>query len=310
MGAHALNFSKILKQAIEITFSRRWLWLPSFLFALAVDVPRLLLAPFLPEPNQLNLSQLENLISRLGEITQNLPTVIGGIFLLSILLGGLWCVATIGQAVLIDGVIAIEKNRPIDRFAHWQKGRSLLGRFVAIDTLVLFPLFINLLLILLLLIGMSGSLLLTVRDGSPLQIPPLVGILGSLVFPLLCLIIPLAILAYLYRVIAFRLAVFDEITAWESIKQSRQFIRENLASVLLWLLLLGVVSYGINGLVLAFFGVVRFVTESQLSGVGGLLVELFAFVVSIVVATFRNLFVSVCWTLGMLELGTKKAPAE
>ncbi len=306
----ALNFSRILRQAAEITFGRRWLWLPAFLFALAVDLPRLLAAPFTPDLSQINLGQIEKLILNLGEITQRLPQVIGGIFLFSILLGGLWCVATIGQAVLIDGVRSIHQNATVERLTHWKKGRALLGRFVAIDTIVLFPLFVNLLLILLLLAGMSGSLLLSVQSRSTLQISPVVGMLGVLVLPLLCLIIPLGILAYLYRLLAFRLAAFDDLSVRESIKQTSQFIKQNLAPVLGWLLFTGAVSYGINGALLAGVGAIRWLIETQFAVDSWLVFELGVIVISLVVATFRNLFVSAWWTLGMLALENKKAPAE
>ena len=298
-----MDLSGLLKQAFSITFTTRWLWLPSFLFTLAFDLPSLLLRPFLPRPADLiDPTQYERWLLLAGEFVNNIPQLVTGLFVLSIVLGILWAIATIGQAVMIEGVAAYDADGSKSRLDYWRKGRSLLGRLVAIDAIVVFPLFLNLLLILVILGGISGSLLLTLRRGDTLTLTPLLTALSVLILPLTCLILPLSILAIIYRVIAFRFAALQNKRVGDAVRAVRPFLRSHFLNLFLLLIITALVSNGVNGLMVLFTEGVGWLSQNFVGPAGTLALDSAVLLIALGVATMRNLFVSASWTLGIQQL--------
>ena len=228
------------------------------------------------------------------------------LLILSVGFGALWALATVGQAVLIDGVAAVYRGTEKEKLVHWKKGRGLLGPFIAIDTLAFFPIFIVLLLILLILGGISASLLLTLQRGGPLTMSPAVGLGGSLLIPLVCLILPAGVLGVVYRLIAFRFSALNGARVRQAVGQVRPFLRQHFVNVLLLLLLTGVIYYLINGVVIAFGGGMRWLVQSSWPLTLKFGVEAIVICISLVISLFRNLFLSACWTIAMVELDADK----
>lgn len=300
-----MDVSQILQKAAAITFKARWLWLPAFLFTIAFDLPSLLTRPFTPSPAQLLENQGQQFFWMITWLTENIPQFVGYAFLTSILLGGLWSIATVGQGAMIDGVLRLRDAADLSKqphIDHWKRGRELLWPLVAIDLLIFMPIFCIILTILLIIIVVSVGLLLDITQTGTLSMSPLTGIGGVLIIPLICAILPVSLISVLFRLIAFRITAVRGSGIWESIRAVRPFLRQHWVSCLLLSLVTGVIYYTVNGAILFGGNGLRFVVGLVEIQFLTFFAEAFIAYVSFTMALFRNLFLSASWSLGVAAL--------
>ncbi|MEM9773586.1 MAG: hypothetical protein AAF902_03320 [Chloroflexota bacterium] len=300
-----MDVSGVIQRAAAIAYKERWLWPPALLFSVAFDLPSLLAQPFTPSAAQLFENQGQRLLWIATWLTENIPQFVGYTILISILLGALWSVATIGQGAMIDGVATIDSPSASAlqaSKAYWKRGRELLWPLVAIDLLIFLPIFLIILAILVIIIVVSVGLLLDITQSGTLTMTPLVGIGGALILPLVCAILPVSLISVLFRLIAFRMTALKGSGIRESVRQVRPFLRQHWVHCLVLGLITGVIYYTINGLILLGGNGIRFVAGLADSRVLGFTAEALIVTVSLFVSVLRNLFLSASWTIGVQAL--------
>jgi hypothetical protein len=169
----------------------------------------------------------------------------------------LWLLTTTAEGALIAAVLQAESDeRPTMRRAVTQ-GWRWLGRFIAIDTLLFFPLF---LLVLLALLALTGALLVAGlmaaqnRTLSFITMPLLLG--AACLLPLFCLLPPLTAGTLLWRTLAFRHTAVCGQGVRATIRHSWQLIRRQAMPVFIFAILLGggryLLALGLSALITLF----------------------------------------------------------
>lgn len=174
-----------------------------------------------PPPLDLTLNQITSLTA--GSIT--------AVFLWGI---GFWLVATVGEAGLITAVSHLHRHQPITWQQALQKGYHLLGRFVAIDTVVFFPWFVVALTAALVIIGMLLGTGFLAYQQSSIQAVAGLNLAGlACLVPLLCLLAPVGYLTLVFRTLAFRDSAVLQMGVRASIRHTWHLIRRRLGDVLM-----------------------------------------------------------------------------
>jgi hypothetical protein len=161
----------------------------------------------------------------------------------------LWAASTIARGGLIASVDALESGRP-SRFssawlAGWQKGWRLIGIGVipAIPMLVLVIIGI---VVFALVAGLSGA----TRPGVAI---PAVGGLVALGLSMLCLALPITIVLNLFRDLADRACMLENLGVVDSYRRAWEVLSGNLGEVIIIFVIQVAISIGI-GLLLIFPG--------------------------------------------------------
>jgi hypothetical protein len=173
--------------------------------------------------------------------------VVWGVPVLFLVVIGFWLVVTLAEGSLISAVLDLEGGRPVTLVRALARGVGLLVRFIAIDTVVFFPLFLLLLLLMILAIAwLLGAVWLSLRDGTVASLTGflLLGVICLL--PLLCLMLPLTFLTVIYRTLAFRHAAVVGTGIRTSIRQTWHVIRRNVGTLLVLVILLWGLQYLLN----------------------------------------------------------------
>ena len=236
------------------------------------------------------------------------------VILFVVFIGG-WLVATWAQAAIIGGIVAIEEGNHISFGQTASMGWRWLGRFVAIDTIVYFPLFLVLLLIMLVaVIAMLGTVFASTQPASTIEelMTPL-GLGAICLIPLLCSLLPLSVLSSLFRTLAFRDTVVTGNGVRRSIRHTWQVMKNNLGNfivlgILLWgihyLAYLLLRSVSIPLLTLSFLPSALSLAEGQATNfaLGTFLISLFFEIVLLLPKAFINAFTITCWTLAYQDM--------
>jgi hypothetical protein len=272
------------------------LWLSSFDSLSAMSSPAEVLEPiatFLTGPDVL--------------ATSTLITVC--IFFTFILI---WIISTIGEVSLIRGVADFAEERPRSFGDLLSTGVRLLVRIIAIDTVIFLPLFLILLLQLLILGGgmIAGILLLNQPGNNPDDLLPIGAAVGLVLLLLTILLVPVTILSILFRVVAFRCAVLEDLRTRPSIRRAWALIRAKIGEIIIIALLLYAISYAVGMLtsllVLPFsFGGMFFIlgpitqgSPPQLGDLDGFLALItLASVIGILPNLIYRVFSSAVWTM-------------
>lgn len=144
-----------------------------------------------------------------------------------------WVVMTIGEGGMIVAAASHQKGQPLRFDQALRQGARLLGPFIAIDTILFFPLFVLILLVLLLGAGsFFVGILLGTRSNEPLALllPLVVG--GGLSLLLSILMIPVTLLTFVFRSFAFRAAALANLGVRESIRHTWQLMRQKSGPVI------------------------------------------------------------------------------
>lgn len=160
-------------------------------------------------------------------------TWVTGLVLLMVWFLLIWVVMTVGEGGMIVAAAGQQKGTPL-RFAQaLTQGFRLLGPFIAIDTILFFPLFVLILLIMVIGAGsLLGGIILGAKSGEAmaLLLPLVIG--GGLSLLLSFLILPITLITFTFRSLAFRAAALDNLGVRESIRHTWQLMRQQSGPVI------------------------------------------------------------------------------
>lgn len=236
-----MNYGRLLAHSWQLTRRQRILWLYGFVISLGALGNYILrpyfidqTAAFLHDPSMIQSEGIE-----MERVVTVLVIWTGIIFFISI---AYWLMAAIAQGAIIGAVFEMEKGSQVSVRQALKFGAGLLGRFIAIDTLVYFPMFVLLLILLLaILVLLLGVLFLLFRAVSEAWIGSFLifGLAG--ISPLFLLLIPLGLLSTLFRSLAFRDTAVRHSNVGGTIRNTWNVIRRQVASLLIfWGLMWGI----------------------------------------------------------------------
>lgn len=312
-----MDYSGVFKNSGRLIWQHKLLWVLGLLLV-SGSLPGLVGGHFYLRGitsfslQTMNAADPEAFFLTLADVVQSPAVLIGGTLILFLVFTIIWVISTIGEAALIRAVADYEEGRSRSLGEMISAGTGLLARFIAIDTVVFFPLFLILLIQLLLIGGgVIGAVLLLLQPGAnPADLIPIGLGIGLIVIFLAVLSIPVMILTLLFRLVAFRSAVLEDLPTRPSIRRAWELIRAKVGEIIVVFLLLYGVSYAvgiITSLLIAPFsigGSLLFITplmQGQLPQQGSVDAFLLLLAVVSLISIFPNLlyrvFYSAVWTL-------------
>jgi hypothetical protein len=242
--------------------------------------------------------------------------LIGGTIVLCVVFVLIWLVSTVGEAALIRAVADFQDGQPRTVGQALSAGVALLGRFIALDTIIFFPLFLILLIQLLVLGGglIAAILLLTQPGSRPDDLVPVGLIVALIVLPLGVISLPVTILSFIFRLFAFRSAALDNLPAKASMRRAWGVMQARLGEIVIVGLLLYALSYAVGMVTslvtvpIVFSGLLFFAIPSangQLPSAGNIDAYLWtltlASLIGLVPGLLYYVFSSAVWTLAYRE---------
>lgn len=257
MGSAALrrrqqvHYSTLFVQAARLVWRHRFLWLLGLFLGLS-DISIGIGRGLFGATASRQWLRVENWLAQLSQGRTSafgLDRVLGvylagGILLLFILALVYWLVVTVAEASLIAAVNDLAGGQAVGLRQALSAGYALLGRFVAIDAIVFFPWFILALGIMLLMMAiMVGGVALALNNAPAEWLLALLGIGIVCLLPLLCLLLPLALVTTVFRTLAFRDAAARQAGVWDSVRHTWTIARQNMGVVLVFLILIWGIHY-------------------------------------------------------------------
>lgn len=166
----------------------------------------------------------------------------------------LWIVSTIAEGGMIAAVTADSQGQQLMPRAALGQGYRHLARFVGVDTILYFPAF--LILLLLMLTASAAMFGIVVAELSDRPFASLEGILtaaAACMTPMLLLLFPVSLMTQLFRRLAFRKVMLAHVGVRKSIGSAWQVIRGKPGSILI----IGAVLWGTAYLVGSIFSLVE-----------------------------------------------------
>ncbi|HRQ42034.1 MAG TPA: hypothetical protein PLD25_29290 [Chloroflexota bacterium] len=319
-----IDIGGLLSQSLTLVWRRKFLWLLGLLMGingLVVGLVRPFLRTAIPE----QWLSLEYWLAMLQSGSFQLPTislttaelwryVLWGSVALFVYVVLFWVIVTVAEGAIIGAAHEEAERRP-SRLGHSVRlGLSYLPRFAAIDAAVFLPVFLLLLLMMAVALADTAVIAyLTLQTQTETSTVITIYALGWLcVLGLGCCIPPLTLVLIWYRTLAFRDAAILGHGVRESLRHTRQVIRQHFGVLLALAVLLYGLSYVLGWLfslltlpVLALTAVPLAAGSSSLAGIlaTGLNVLL-----SLLVALLKGVvhaFTAVAWTLAYRELSRR-----
>ncbi len=243
-----MDYGLLLSRSLRFVWQHKSLWLFGLLlgsggyvtdFAAGRVLERLPDLPTDLQTWQSFLSQLDPI--KLGGVSGGL--MVGGVALTLIF----WLLATWGEAALISATLQTQQNGMVSFRLAARQGFRLLGRFIAIDTLVFFPWFLlALLALLVILVLFLGVGFLSYQNAS---LEAVMGATGLGLFCLLsvsCLLIPVGYLTFLFRTVAFRDSAVHGTGARVTIRHTWGVVRRRWTDILMVAVIVVAVQVGLG----------------------------------------------------------------
>ncbi|HSH01169.1 MAG TPA: hypothetical protein VLL52_01535 [Anaerolineae bacterium] len=178
-------------------------------------------------------------------IVEQLPTFFSW-FIAYLLFLWLW-----GTVLDAGGIQAVGRQLEGEKVTAWgavRAGWGLMRRFIAVDTILFFPLF--LIWLGLLLLPSLGMIWLGVQAGDRVITGEVIGlVLGSALLSvccLLCIMVPVGIGTLLVRIIALRAVVIDGLGVWACLRHVRVVLSQRWVDWLVIGLILAGLRWGIR----------------------------------------------------------------
>jgi len=319
-----VDIGGLFSQSLTLIWRRKFLWLLGLLMGingLGVGLIRPFLRAAIPD-QWLNLAYwLEMLQSGSFQLpTINLtPSQIWGYVLvgsvgLFVYVVLFWVIVTVAEGALIGVTIEEGAGRPSHLGHSVRLGLGYLPRFAAIDAAVFLPIFLLLLLMMAVaLVDTAVIAYLTLQTQTETSTVITIYALGWLcVLGLGCCIPPFTMILVWYRTLAFRDAAILGHGVRESLRHTRQVIRQHFGELLALAVLLYGLSYVLGWLfslltlpVLALTAVPLAAGSSSLAGIMAAGLNL---LLSLLVALLKGVvhaFTAVAWTLAYRELSRR-----
>lgn len=302
-----MDYGQLLSEGARLLRHQRILWLFGLLAVLGTGVSslvtRLVIRP------QLDPALLNGWLANWPPAGASLALWLLLIFVAGLLL---WLLNALAEAGLIYSVHAAQAERAVPGRDAWATAWRYLARFIAVDTLLFLPLFLIALLLLLLGSGLFIAFVLGI-DRAVLDINQALALLGSgsllCLLPLLCLSGPTLLLILLFRLLAFRAVVLDNLDTRHSLRAAWQQMRRHPLPILIIAALL----WGIGRMVGLVVGLITlpldFLSATSLlavltgraapAGLSPLLIvgSLFLTLLTLLVAAALHAYSATVWTL-------------
>lgn len=311
-----MDIGSVLTDSIEILWRRKYMWLLGLFMginSLVFSLVRPFLRGLLPDQwfeidYWLNIVQTGNLpaadfalnIDRLGTY------LLGGSIGLFIYVVIFWVVVTVSEGAIIGSANEYTQSRPSTFSRALRLGLGYLKRFAAIDAAVFLPLFLWLLFMLVIaLINTIGIAYLSLQTATETNTIVGVYVVGWLcVLALGCLIIPITFVSVWFRTLAFRDAAILNHGVRESIRHTRQVIKQNFGVILVMTIILYGLSY-LLGWLLSFLSLplaalTAVPLATGLSSISGMMAAGANLLISLLLALLKGVlhaFTAVAWTL-------------
>jgi len=257
------------------------------------------------------LPTLESLVSQPGALAYQIENLVSrplawfmwrgvNLFFLSI---AFWLIVTLAEGALINAVANIESGHRIVSHQAIRSGWKFLGRFVGIDTLIFFPLFLTFLILMFLIFGfLGGSAVYTFKGASFESVVSLLAFGLVCLIPLFCLLFPISFLTAVFRTLAFRDTVIRDAGVRDSIHHTWRIIRQHTGKLFILVALLWGAGYLINLILticaVPLIGVTVLAIPINGSSIAlSWIINAAVILVSIGVHSIMYSFISVIWTL-------------
>jgi hypothetical protein len=313
-----MNYDAVIIQAVSLVWRNKMLWGLGLVATVSGLVTNLILRFLLRPESGAYFLQPGNLGEGGAFDFLRLEVVLAlSLLVLLFFLG--WFINAIAEGGLIRATTILNQQGQLTFGQALRRGWRLLGRFIAIDSLLFLPIFILFLVLLLVSFGGLIGLVAVSTQGiaSPSDLLTVLGVTSAAAIAIICLIIPVGLLTVLMRIIAFREATVNDMTPGSSIRQAWHIVRSNLLSISS----LGLLLVAFRYLLGTPFRLISFILTavsaspwlaafldipadlsviSAFAGILGLIVAIMVGLLNAIVYAF----VSSSWTLGYLELTT------
>jgi hypothetical protein len=316
-----MDYSAVLKNSGRTLWRYRMLWLLGLLL-ISANLPSLVITHLymrfvLSFPNRIFTAvEPDDLFQPILDVILNPTVVIAAILGLFFVFALVWIISTIGETALIKSVSDYRDGRSHAFGEMLSYGVRLLARIIAIDTVLFLPLF---LIVLFMLLAVGGGLIgsistLTQPGATPDDLGSIGLVVGLVVMLLIILAVPVTLVTMLFRTVAIRSAIIEDLPTRPSIRRAWALIRSKIGQIIILVLLLYAVSYAIGmvtsviimpvGMGGSFIFTSSF-SSGQLLSQGVIdafliLVGLFS-LISLIPNMFYRIFASAVWTLAYRE---------
>lgn len=198
-----LNYSQTFSRIIQLGKNNPALIMLGFV---SVFIAELFSTSGLLLANATSFTELspEEFFTAVADAGNDLGRLLSYTAVITVILALVWVVSAITGAGLIVGTKERLEDRPFDFATGWKNGRRLLWPFIAVDTIIFFPIFMLLLLTLGIVAGGLARAVINSETASNDDV--MVTIFTSLLcaLPFIMLTIPAGFLTAIYRYIALR----------------------------------------------------------------------------------------------------------
>lgn len=303
-----MDYGQLLSEGARLLRHQRILWLFGLLAVLSTGVSslvtRLIIRP------KLDPALLNGWLANWPPAGSTLALWLLLVFVAGLLL---WLFNALAEAGLIYSVQAAQPGHAVPGRDAWAAAWRYLARFIAVDTLLFLPLFLIALLLLLLGSGLFIAFVLGV-DRAVLDINQAFTLLGGgsllCLLPLLCLSGPTLLLILLFRLLAFRAVVLDNLDTRHSLRAAWQQLRRHplpilIIAVLLWGvgrmigLVAGLLTLPLDALIAGPSLLALLTGRAAPAGISPLLIlgSIFLTLLSLLVAAALHAYSAAVWTL-------------
>jgi hypothetical protein len=317
-----MDYADLIRDAWSMTWRHRFLWVLSLFTGTAVGTCSGTSNPiqyrFQPGDFQNTAPGLEAFGRAVGQwVASNQGLVVAGLALAGLIGLGLLIASFIAQGGMTEATVDLARREPTSLGRAWRAGRHFFWRYVGL-TLLLIPVAVGVAL----LVGVVAVLFVGAASAASGGLQPLVIALGVLLA--LCAIlmaIPLAVGLGIAITYAQRLVVVDDAGPWMALQAGWTLLRGHIgASLIVWLLDLGLTIAANLAIVLATFGVAAVLgivgyalwtiagfTAATIIylAIGAALTIASFFIMEAIASTFLGSF----WTLAYLRLGGRQPEA-
>lgn len=237
-----MDYGRLLVRSWQLTWRHKLLWPLGLILAMGSVATAVLRFTYLPQLTQYLGDPSRIALDSLIGSEPYWTWLLGGTAVFLILSLVSWLVWAVAQGAVISAVLDAETGQPVSWRRALNGGTALLGRFIAIDAIVFFPLFLLLLLLMLLATGlMLAFTWQMMQTGSMESAAVWLAVGMACLLPLSCLLLPLGALTSIFRTLAFRETGVRPGKVRDAIRRTWQVLRRQWGAVLVvWALLWGI----------------------------------------------------------------------
>lgn len=255
-----MDYGRLFIHSWQLTWRHKLLWPPGFILAVGSVVTAVLRFTYLPQLTQYLGDPTGIALDPFIGSEPYWTWLLGGTAVFLILSLVSWLVWAVAQGAIISAVLDAETGQPVSWWRALNGGTALLGRFIAIDAIVFFPLFLLLLLLMLLATGLMLAFTWQMMQTGSMESAAVWLAVGlACLLPLSCLLLPLGALTSLFRTLAFRETGVHPGKVRGAIRRTWQVLRRQWGAVLVvWALVWGmqtVLNLLLSGLALPLGGI-------------------------------------------------------